>query len=132
MFFISNAIAAEGAPAGAAGGDMSMIIVLTVCMVAVYFFVMRPNSKKRKEMQKLLDNLAVGTEVLTNGGIAGRISKLPDNKDYVLVTVSEGVVLQMKRNYIVAVLPNGTLDAVMDKSVKNSAPAAAAKPGKPE
>ena len=61
--FISNAYAADAAPA--AGGDMSMIIVLTICMVAVYFFVMRPNSKKRKEMQKLLDNLAVGDEVLT-------------------------------------------------------------------
>ena len=43
-------------------------------------------------MQKLLDNLAVGDEVLTNGGIVGRITKLPDNKEYVLVSVSSGVV----------------------------------------
>ena len=106
--FISNAYAADAAPA--AGGDMSMIIVLTICMVAVYFFVMRPNSKKRKEMQKLLDNLAVGDEVLTNGGIAGRISRLPENKEYVLITVAAGVEMQMKRNYVVAVLPKGTLD----------------------
>lgn len=104
--FISSAYAADAAPAG---GDMSMIVVLTICMVAVYFFVMRPNSKKRKEMQKLLDNLAVGDEVLTNGGIAGRISKLPENKEYVLITVSGGIELQMKRNYVVAVLPKGTL-----------------------
>ena len=109
LSLISVANAAEGAPA--AGGDMSMIIVLTVCMLAVYFFVMRPNSKKRKEMQKLLDNLAVGDEVLTNGGIAGRISKLPDNKEYVLIAVSDGIVMHMKRNYIVAVLPKGTLVA---------------------
>ena len=111
MNIIAPAFADEVAPA-AARGDFSMIMVLTVCMIAVYFFVMRPNTKKRKEMQKLLDNLAVGDEVLTNGGIAGRISKLPDNKEYVLITVSNDVVLQMKRNYVVAVLPKGTLEAI--------------------
>ncbi len=116
MNIISAAYAAEAAPQG---GDMSMIIVLTVCMVAVYFFIMRPNSKKRKEMQKLLDNLAVGDEVLTNGGIAGRIVKLPDNKEYVLMDVSNGVVMQMKRNYVVAVLPKGTIEAIaVDKAKK--------------
>lgn len=110
MFFslIPAAYAAEAAPAG---GDMSMMIVLVMCMLAVYFFVMRPNSKKRKEMQKLLDGLSVGDEVLTNGGIAGRISKLPENKEYVLISVADGIVIQMKRNYIVAVLPKGTLVA---------------------
>ena len=113
MNIISQAYAADAAPAaGQAGGDFSMIIVLAVCMIAIYFFIMRPNNKKRKEMQKLLDNLAVGDEVLTNGGIAGRITKLPDNREYVLVAVSEGTVLQMKRNYIVAVLPRGTLISV--------------------
>lgn len=109
MDIISVAHAAEGA-APAQGGDMSMLIVLVVCMVAVYFFVMRPNNKKRKEMQKLLDGLAVGDEVLTNGGIAGKVVKIPDNKEYVMVTVGKDVVLQMKRNYVVAVLPKGTLE----------------------
>ncbi|MGN0908161.1 MAG: preprotein translocase subunit YajC [Succinivibrio sp.] len=113
MNIISQAYAADAAPAaGQAGGDFSMIIVLAVCMIAIYFFIMRPNNKKRKEMQKLLDNLSVGDEVLTNGGIAGRITKLPDNREYVLVAVSEDTVLQMKRNYIVAVLPRGTLISV--------------------
>ncbi len=109
MDIIASAHAAEGAPA-AQGGDMSMLIVLTLCMVAVYFFVMRPNSKKRKEMQNLLNGLAVGDEVLTNGGIAGRITKLPDNKEYVLIDVG-GITMQIKRNYVVAVLPKGTLVA---------------------
>ncbi len=141
--FISNAYAADGA----AGGDMSLIIVLTVCMVAIYFFVMRPNSKKRKEMQNLLNNLSVGDEVLTNGGIAGRISRLPDNKEYILITVASGIELQMKRNYVVAVLPKGTLEPsiraaepapgkklVRRKKVKAAAPEAApaAEAGKPE
>lgn len=116
MNIIPTAFAAEAAPQ--AGGDMSMIIVLTVCIVAVYFFIMRPNSKKRKEMQKLLDNLAVGDEVLTNGGIAGRIVKLPDNKEYVLMDVASGVVMQMKRNYIVAVLPKGTIEIVAADKLK--------------
>lgn len=105
MGIISNAYAADAAQPQ---GDFSMIIVLVICMLAVYFFAMRPNAKKRKEMQKLLNGLSVGDEVLTNGGIAGRISKLPDNKEYVLVDVG-GINMQMKRNYIVAVLPKGTL-----------------------
>lgn len=118
MSIIPTAYAAEGA-APAAQGDMSMIIILTICMIAVYFLFMRPNAKKRKEMQKLLDNLAVGDEVLTNGGIAGRIVKLPDNKEYVLMSVSSGVVMQIKRNYVVAVLPKGTLEAVsIEKTAK--------------
>lgn len=124
MSIIPTAFAADAATNPAQQGDFIMIIVLTICMIAVYFFFMRPNNKKRKEMQKLLDNLAVGDEVLTNGGIAGRIVKLPDNKEYVLVSVSSGVVMQIKRNYVVAVLPKGTLEAVaVDKSVstpKNS------------
>lgn len=116
MSLISTAYAAEaGAAQGAAGGDMSMIIVLTICMVAVYFFVMRPNSKKRKEMQKLLDNLAVGDEVLTSGGIAGRIVKLPDNKEYILLKVSDQTVLQIRRVYVVSVLPKGTLEVTAIK-----------------
>ena len=110
MNIISVAHAAEGAPAP--GGDMSMLIILVVCMVAVYFFVMRPNNKKRKEMQNLLDGLAVGDEVLTNGGIAGKVVKLPENKDYVMIGVGKDVVLQMKRNYIVAVLPKGTIESM--------------------
>ena len=112
---VANAAEAASESAQANGGDMSMIIVLTICMVVVYILFMRPNAKKRKEMQNLLNNLAVGDEVLTNGGIAGKISKLPDNKEYVLVSVSSGVVMQIKRNYIVAVLPKGTLEAISVK-----------------
>lgn len=111
MNFISAAYADAGA-APAPGGDMSMLIILVVCMVAVYFFVMRPNNKKRKEMQNLLNGLAVGDEVLTNGGIAGKVTKLPENKDYVMINVGNNVVLQMKRNYIVAVLPKGTIESM--------------------
>ncbi len=110
MDIISVAHAEAAAPAP--GGDMSMLIILVVCMVAVYFFVMRPNNKKRKEMQNLLNGLAVGDEVLTNGGIAGKVVKLPDNKEYVMVNVGNDVVLQMKRNYIVAVLPKGTIESM--------------------
>ena len=114
MDIISKAYA-EGGAAPAAGGDMQMMIVIAMCMIAVYFFVMRPNNKKRKEMQNLINNLAVGDEVLTAGGIAGKITKLPDNKEYVLMSVSEGFTMQIRRNYIAAVLPKGTLVATNDK-----------------
>ncbi len=112
MGIISTAYAETADAAGQANNDFGMIIVLTICMIAVYFLFMRPNNKKRKELEKLLDNLTVGDEVLTNGGIAGRIVKLPDNREYVLLAISSGEVMQIKRNYVVAVLPKGTLEAV--------------------
>lgn len=65
-----------------------------------------------KEIQYLLNGLSVGDEVLTNGGIAGKVVKLPDNKEYVMVNVGGEVVMQMKRNYIVAVLPKGTIESM--------------------
>lgn len=114
MDIISKAYA-EGAAPAQSGGDMQMMIVIAMCMVAVYFFVMRPNNKKRKEMQKLLDSLAVGDEVLTAGGIAGKIVKITDNKEYVLIAVSEGFTMQIRRNYIAQVLPKGTLVATNSK-----------------
>ena len=91
---------------------ISMVLVYAAVIAVFYFLFMRPNNKKRKELQKLLDNLTVGDEVLTNGGIAGRIVKLPDNREYVLLSISSGEVMQIKRNYVVAVLPKGTLEAV--------------------
>ena len=112
MSIIPTAFAADAATNPAQQGDFSMIIVLTICMIAVYFFFMRPNNKKRKEMQNLLNGLSVGDEVLTNGGIAGKVVKLPDNKEYVMVNVGGEVVMQMKRNYIVAVLPKGTIESM--------------------
>ena len=76
-FFISDAVAATGAPAQ--GSPMSLILMLVVFGLIFYFMILRPQQKRTKEHKKLMDSIAKGDEVLTNGGLVGRVSKVADN-----------------------------------------------------
>ncbi|MGN1392677.1 MAG: preprotein translocase subunit YajC [Succinivibrionaceae bacterium] len=89
-------------------GDMSVFVILAIVMLFMYLFVMRPNSKKRKEQQEQLNSLKVGDEVLTNGGIIGRIQKISDDKDVYTLEINETTLIKVKRTYIVSPLPKGT------------------------
>ncbi len=105
MFLISNAYA-QSAPPAAGGGDFP--IVLIIAMMVVFFFVMvRPQMKRAKEQKTMLEALAKGDEVVTVGGVLGRISKLGDS--YLHIETGNGVELQIQRSAIVQVLPKGTL-----------------------
>jgi preprotein translocase subunit YajC len=105
VFLISNAYAQTAAPA-TGGGDFN--IVFLIAMVAVFFFVMvRPQMKRAKETKTMLAALAKGDEVVTVGGVLGRISKIGDT--YVHIETGSNVELQIQRSAIVQVLPKGTL-----------------------
>ncbi|HEY9027716.1 MAG TPA: preprotein translocase subunit YajC [Burkholderiaceae bacterium] len=105
MFLISDAHAQGAAPA-AGGGDFS--ILLLIGMMVVFFFVMvRPQMKRQKEQRLMLEALAKGDEVVTVGGVLGRISKLGDS--YLHIETGNGVELQVQRSAVVQVLPKGTL-----------------------
>jgi preprotein translocase subunit YajC len=69
--------------------------------------MIRPQTKRAKEHRELVSKLAKGDEVLTNGGIAGRVEELGEN--FVSVEIAEGVRVKMQRSAIAAVLPKGTL-----------------------
>ena len=107
--FISSAFA-QTAPA-AAGGDMTstmMSMLPLLLMFAVLYFVMiRPQMKKQKEHRAMVDALAKGDEVVTAGGLLGRVSKIGDA--YIGVEMATGVEMQMQRSAVVQVLPKGTL-----------------------
>ena len=107
--FISSAIA-QTAPA-AAGGDMQSSLMsmlpLLLMFVVLYFVMIRPQMKKQKEHRAMIDALAKGDEVVSAGGLLGRISKLGDN--YVGLEVASNVEIQIQRSAIVQVLPKGTL-----------------------
>ena len=108
--FISSAFA-QTAPAAAAGGDMQstlMSMLPLLLMFAVLYFVMiRPQMKKQKEHRALIDALAKGDEVVTAGGLLGKVSKIGDA--YIGVELATGVEVQLQRSAVVQVLPKGTL-----------------------
>jgi preprotein translocase subunit YajC len=108
--FISSAFA-QTAPAAAAGGDMQstlMSMLPLLLMFAVLYFVMiRPQMKKQKEHRSMIDALAKGDEVVTAGGLLGKVSKIGDA--YIGVELTAGVEVQLQRSAVVQVLPKGSL-----------------------
>lgn len=103
---ISDAFAQTAGAADPTGGWMSMLPMLLM-FVVLYFLMIRPQMKKAKEHKALIDALAAGDEVITNGGIAGKISSVGDN--FVKVEIASGVEISVQKPAIAAVLPKGTL-----------------------
>ena len=107
---ISNAYAQ--AAAGATTGDSLMgLLPIIIMFVILWFLMIRPQMKKAKEQQKMVSELAKGDEVVTQGGITGRIAKVGEN--YLSLEVAEGkdgpVVITVQKNAVGALLPKGTL-----------------------
>ena len=109
--FISSAFA-QTAPAATTGGDLQSFLTgqapfLLVMIAVMYFMMIRPQMKKQKEHRSMLAALAKGDEVVTGGGLLGKVSKIGDS--YVSLEVASGVELQIQRDAIVQVLPKGSI-----------------------
>ena len=105
---ISNAWA-QAAPA--AGGDptsglMGMLPIILM-FVVLWFLMIRPQMKRAKEHKAMVEAMQKGDEVLTNGGIAGRIARMGET--YIGLEIAENVEISVQRNAITAILPKGTL-----------------------
>ena len=104
--FISNAYAQA-----AAGGDttstLMSLLPLVLMFVVLYFVMIRPQMKRQKEHKAMIDALAKGDEVITAGGLLGKVSKLGD--PYIGIELADGVEVQLQRTAVVQVLPKGTL-----------------------
>jgi len=107
VFLISDAYAQGAAPAAAGGSDFQFPIVMIAMFAVVFFLMIRPQMKRQKEQRQMLEALAKGDEVVTVGGVLGRISKLGDT--YLHLDTGNGVELQVQRSAIVQILPKGTL-----------------------
>lgn len=103
--FISNAYA----QAAGAAQDSSLMSFLPIILmfVVLYFVMIRPQMKRQKEQKSMLDALAKGDEVITAGGIAGKVTKVSDA--FVSVEVSNGVDIQIQKSAVTTLLPKGTL-----------------------
>lgn len=109
-FFISSAMAQE-AGAAAPGGFDSMSLIFLVGFVAIfYLMIWRPQAKRAKDHKNLIGGLSAGDEVVTNGGILGKVRKVTD--EFIVIEVSEGQELKFQKGAVVAALPKGTLKAI--------------------
>jgi preprotein translocase subunit YajC len=103
--FISPAYAqASGA---SPGGDIMTFLPMIAIVVVFYFLLIRPQQKRAKETKAMLQALQKGDEVVTAGGIVGKISKLSDA--YANVEIAPGVDITVQRSAISLLLPKGTL-----------------------
>lgn len=109
-FFIPNAYAETTAAPAQAGGMTSLVMMMVIFVLFLYFGVWRPQSRRAKEQQTLMDSLAKGDEVVTAGGILGRITKITDQ--YITLSVASNVDIVMQKSTIVSVLPKGTLKSI--------------------
>lgn len=101
---------AQTASAGAQGSGISSLIMMVAIFAIFYFLMIRPQQKKQKELKALIAALTKGDEVLTAGGILGRIKAL--DEQYLELEIASGVVMKMQRNSVVNVLPKGTVKAI--------------------
>ncbi len=102
-FFISDAYA-QTAPADTGLWTFLPIIIL---FVIFYFLLMRPQMKRAKEHKNLLASLAKGDEVVTSGGLLGRVTEM--GEDFISVEIAPGVVSKLQKHAVSAVMPKGTL-----------------------
>ena len=102
---IISPAAAQAAPAQ--GSPISLLVMMVLFFAVFYFMAIRPQMKRAKEHRNLLAGLSKGDEVLTNGGVAGRVEELGES--FVSVEIAAGVTVKIQKNAITAVLPKGSL-----------------------
>lgn len=109
---ISDAYGAA-APAAAQpphGSVWQMLLLPVLLIVVFYFLLIRPQSKRAKEQRTMLDKIGVGDEVMTAGGLLGKVVRLRDN--YVIVKIAREVEVTLQKSSIATVLPKGTVETL--------------------
>jgi preprotein translocase subunit YajC len=103
-FFISDAWAQQAAPD--AGATFLSFLPLILIFVVFYFLLIRPQAKRAKEHRKMVESLAKGDEVVTNGGLLGRVTEVGEN--FLIVEVADGVRVKVQRQMVASLMPKGT------------------------
>jgi preprotein translocase subunit YajC len=109
VFFISNAYA-QSTDALGLGGNLTSFLPLVLMFVVMYFLMIRPQQKRAKEQKAMMDALTKGDEVVTAGGMLGRVVKVVDA--YVTIEVASGTEITVQKSSITTLLPKGTLKAL--------------------
>lgn len=105
-FFISEALA-EGAGAAQADPGFMGFVPLILIFVLFYFLLIRPQAKRAKEHKQMVASLSKGDEVVTNGGLLGRLVDVDES--FVSMEISEGVKVKVQRQSVMTLVPKGTV-----------------------
>ena len=95
---------------GGVGGDVLGLLPILLMFVVLYFIMIRPQMKRAKEHKAMIEALQKGDEVVTSGGVVGKVAKIGDN--YVSLQVADNVEIMVQRPAVQVVLPKGTLKAL--------------------
>lgn len=106
--FISNAYAQ--AAAGGVESSLTSFLPIILMFVVLYFLMIRPQMKRQKEQKAMMDALAKGDEVVTAGGVLGRVTKVADN--YVTLEIAAGTEIVVQKASVTTLLPKGTIKAL--------------------
>ena len=91
------------------GGGMSMIIMMVAIFAIMYFFMIRPQNKKQKEIQKFRNSIVPGTDVVTaGGGIYGKVKEVNELDNTLMVEIASGVKIKIAKNSVYAGVPTDT------------------------
>lgn len=107
-FFINEAFAAAGTVAPKSDGTVSLLMMVGI-FVLFYFMLIRPQSRRAKEHQKLISKISQGDEVVTSGGILAKVVALSGEQNLELM-VAKDVVITVQRASVGTLLPKGTLN----------------------
>lgn len=107
MSLIATAHAATAATPAAGDGWTSLFFMLAMLVGLGYLMVWRPHSQQVKEQQTLVDGLAKGDEIITSGGLVGKITKVKDG--FIKVSIAEGVDIALQKTAVSKILPKGTI-----------------------
>lgn len=110
-FFISNAYAIDGETPLTTNSMYFNIILLVGFGLFFYFMMIRPQQKRAKMHQELMSSLSKGDEVLTSGGLIGRVAKVSDN-GYLSLELNDTTEIVIKRDFVTSVLPKGTMKSL--------------------
>ena len=105
-FFISDAYAQGVGGGGAPYGDIMFLVLL---FAVFYFLLIRPQQKRAKEHKKMVEAVAKGDEVVTNGGLLGKVLEVGDN--FLTVNIAAGVDVKLQRSSVASSVPKGTIKA---------------------
>ena len=106
-FFISDALAEGGAAAAQQGDPITALLFPIGLLVLFYFFLIRPQSKRAKEQKSMVEALSKGDEVITQGGILGKITKVSEN--FVALEISNNVIINVQKGAVGSLMPKGTI-----------------------
>ncbi|EKE01562.1 MAG: hypothetical protein ACD_21C00105G0011 [uncultured bacterium] len=111
-FFITDAFADTAATAAPSTtqGIMSMLPMIALLVLFMYFMIIRPQSKRAKDHKNLIAGLQKGDEIMTTGGILGKIEKIAD--DFIVLNIADNTNVTVQKSAISNIVPRGTIKSV--------------------